>query len=417
MTVVGDDRSTRPEPDRLQLFAFSAATWNTHRIHYDRRLRRERGLPRRARAVAPARRVHHARAARRGRPRGRARHPARMAEPRPRRRRRHADLRRAQGRTRPGAEVTYELQERNAEGVVCVTAIATSELCLTRPSGCTARCARSAPSRRRRSGSCSAASSPATCTCSIGQEAVAAGVCDVLRRDDHITTTHRGHGHCVAKGGDVERMFAELLRTRDRLLRRQARARCTSPTPRAASSARPRSSAAASRWPSARRSRRRCSGSDRCGGRVLRRGRGRRGQLPRGAEPRRGVEAAARVRLREQRLRRAHARGRDTCARRCTSSRRPTASPASPVDGNDALAVRAAADAAVARARAGDGPTLLECAHLPLERPLRRRPRAVSHARRRRSRLGAGAIPSCGWRRSSARRGAAGASSAEVEAA
>jgi TPP-dependent pyruvate/acetoin dehydrogenase alpha subunit len=46
---------------------------------------------------------------------------------------------------------------------------------------------------------------------SIGQEAVAAGVCDVLRRDDHITTTHRGHGHCLAKGGDPERMYAELL--------------------------------------------------------------------------------------------------------------------------------------------------------------------------------------------------------------
>jgi TPP-dependent pyruvate/acetoin dehydrogenase alpha subunit len=46
---------------------------------------------------------------------------------------------------------------------------------------------------------------------STGQEAVAAGVCDVLRPDDHITTTHRGHGHCLAKGGDPERMFAELL--------------------------------------------------------------------------------------------------------------------------------------------------------------------------------------------------------------
>jgi TPP-dependent pyruvate/acetoin dehydrogenase alpha subunit len=46
---------------------------------------------------------------------------------------------------------------------------------------------------------------------STGQEAVAAGVCDVLRRDDHITTTHRGHGHCLAKGADPERMYAELL--------------------------------------------------------------------------------------------------------------------------------------------------------------------------------------------------------------
>lgn len=46
---------------------------------------------------------------------------------------------------------------------------------------------------------------------STGQEAVAAGVCSALTRDDYIATTHRGHGHCVAKGGDVERMFGELF--------------------------------------------------------------------------------------------------------------------------------------------------------------------------------------------------------------
>ena len=45
----------------------------------------------------------------------------------------------------------------------------------------------------------------------IGQEAVAVGVCEVLRRDDTITSTHRGHGHCLAKGASMERMFAELL--------------------------------------------------------------------------------------------------------------------------------------------------------------------------------------------------------------
>lgn len=45
---------------------------------------------------------------------------------------------------------------------------------------------------------------------SLGQEAVAVGVCDVLRHADRITTTHRGHGHCLAKGGDPERMFAEM---------------------------------------------------------------------------------------------------------------------------------------------------------------------------------------------------------------
>src|SRR5574339_131050 len=44
-----------------------------------------------------------------------------------------------------------------------------------------------------------------------GQEAVAVGVCQALRREDYITSTHRGHGHCLAKGASVNRMFAELL--------------------------------------------------------------------------------------------------------------------------------------------------------------------------------------------------------------
>jgi pyruvate dehydrogenase E1 component alpha subunit len=45
----------------------------------------------------------------------------------------------------------------------------------------------------------------------VGEEAVAVGVCEALRRDDVITSTHRGHGHCLAKGAAVNRMFAELL--------------------------------------------------------------------------------------------------------------------------------------------------------------------------------------------------------------
>src|SRR5438876_4600661 len=45
----------------------------------------------------------------------------------------------------------------------------------------------------------------------IGEEAVAVGVCAALRRDDYITSTHRGHGHCLAKGASLVRMFAELL--------------------------------------------------------------------------------------------------------------------------------------------------------------------------------------------------------------
>jgi acetoin:2,6-dichlorophenolindophenol oxidoreductase subunit alpha len=49
----------------------------------------------------------------------------------------------------------------------------------------------------------------------IGQEAVAVGACEALRKDDFITSTHRGHGHCLAKGADVRRMFAELLGKED----------------------------------------------------------------------------------------------------------------------------------------------------------------------------------------------------------
>jgi pyruvate dehydrogenase E1 component alpha subunit len=44
-----------------------------------------------------------------------------------------------------------------------------------------------------------------------GEEAVAVGVCEALNRDDFITSTHRGHGHCLAKGASIDRMFAELL--------------------------------------------------------------------------------------------------------------------------------------------------------------------------------------------------------------
>ncbi|HYL80852.1 MAG TPA: thiamine pyrophosphate-dependent enzyme, partial [Candidatus Acidoferrum sp.] len=45
----------------------------------------------------------------------------------------------------------------------------------------------------------------------IGQEAVSVGVCANLRRDDYMTSTHRGHGNCLAKGADPRLMMAELL--------------------------------------------------------------------------------------------------------------------------------------------------------------------------------------------------------------
>jgi TPP-dependent pyruvate/acetoin dehydrogenase alpha subunit len=44
-----------------------------------------------------------------------------------------------------------------------------------------------------------------------GQEAVAVGICEALERTDKITSTHRGHGHCIAKGAEFKEMFCELL--------------------------------------------------------------------------------------------------------------------------------------------------------------------------------------------------------------
>ena len=45
----------------------------------------------------------------------------------------------------------------------------------------------------------------------VGQEAVAVGVCASLRTSDRVTSNHRGHGHCIAKGADIRRMMAELF--------------------------------------------------------------------------------------------------------------------------------------------------------------------------------------------------------------
>jgi len=49
------------------------------------------------------------------------------------------------------------------------------------------------------------------CHVSIGQEAVAVGVCDALQPDDYVTSTHRGHGHFLARGGAMSALMAELM--------------------------------------------------------------------------------------------------------------------------------------------------------------------------------------------------------------
>jgi pyruvate dehydrogenase E1 component alpha subunit len=52
---------------------------------------------------------------------------------------------------------------------------------------------------------------PGTIHLYAGEEAVAVGVCSNLRKDDYITSTHRGHGHCIAKGAELKRIMAEIL--------------------------------------------------------------------------------------------------------------------------------------------------------------------------------------------------------------
>ena len=52
---------------------------------------------------------------------------------------------------------------------------------------------------------------PGTIHLYAGEEAVAVGVCSSLRKDDYITSTHRGHGHCIAKGAQLKRIMAEIL--------------------------------------------------------------------------------------------------------------------------------------------------------------------------------------------------------------
>lgn len=51
----------------------------------------------------------------------------------------------------------------------------------------------------------------------IGEEAVAVGICANLRKDDFVTSTHRGHGHCIAKGAPMDRLMAEFMGRRDGL--------------------------------------------------------------------------------------------------------------------------------------------------------------------------------------------------------
>lgn len=194
---------------------------------------------------------------------------------------------------------------------------------------------------------------------STGQEGVAVGMCSALRTDDHITTTHRGHGHCVAKGGDPERMFAELYGHVDGYCKGRAGSMhiadpgsgILGATAIVGGSFGMAIGAAFSAQ---------VLGLDRVSVAFFGEGAAAEGSLHE------ALNLAALWRLPmvfccENNHYAELTPVSDHLNGEVHAYARAHRLPGEVVDGNDVLAVRAAADQAVARARAGDGPTLLEC--------------------------------------------------------
>jgi pyruvate dehydrogenase E1 component alpha subunit len=193
----------------------------------------------------------------------------------------------------------------------------------------------------------------------IGEEAIAAGVCAALRADDLITSTHRGHGHVLAKGADPIRMLAELAGRETGLNRGRGGSMhaadvsagiCGANAIVGASAA----IAAGAAWSHQR------AGHDRVAVTFFGDGAVNQGVL---------LEALNLASLRrlpvifvcENNGFATTMRVRDTTAGSITGRAEAFGIPAETIDGMDPEAVLEAASGAVARARGGDGPTFLEC--------------------------------------------------------
>ncbi|OLE26099.1 MAG: pyruvate dehydrogenase [Actinobacteria bacterium 13_1_20CM_3_71_11] len=193
----------------------------------------------------------------------------------------------------------------------------------------------------------------------LGQEAIAAGVCAALRPDDLITSTHRGHGHVLAKGADPARMMAELAGRTTGLNRGRGGSMHAADFGVGILGANAIVGAAGAiatgaAWAS------RQAGLDRVAVTFFGDGAVNQGVL---------LEAMNLAALRRVPVL-------FVCENNGYATTMPTAGavagtitgraaafgiPSSTVDGMDPVAVSAAAEEAVARARAGEGPTLLEC--------------------------------------------------------
>jgi TPP-dependent pyruvate/acetoin dehydrogenase alpha subunit len=192
-----------------------------------------------------------------------------------------------------------------------------------------------------------------------GEEAVAVGVCSVLRRDDFITSTHRGHGHCLAKGASVDRMFAELLGKEPGYCHGKGGSMHIADPETGNLGANAIVAGSAGIATGAAMSAKQ-QGTDRVAACFF--GEGALGQ---------GVlyevmNMASLWKLPviyvcENNLYNEYTHYRETTAGQVTARAESFGIPAETVDGQDVLAVRTAASRAVERARGGEGPTFLEC--------------------------------------------------------
>ena len=140
----------------------------------------------------------------------------------------------------------------------------------------------------------------------LGQEAVAAGFAAAMRPDDMTFCTYRGHNHTLLRGAPMAALMGELAGRSIGYLRRARAVRCTSPTsPREPWAPTP-SSAPTFRWPPERPGPPNCGGTGPGVGVLLRRRHHQHRGLPRSRQPRGRLEAAGRLRVREQPLHGVH---------------------------------------------------------------------------------------------------------------
>ena len=189
----------------------------------------------------------------------------------------------------------------------------------------------------------------------IGMEAIAVGVCAALGADDFITSTHRGHGHCIAKGLDLKLMMAEIIGREDGYCRGRGGSMHITAIDKGCS-ARTRSSPARPRSPSAPPTGCACRGKDAVVVCFFGDGAANQGILHEACNlapsSARRPSSSARTTSGRSRLPRARLDRIEDIADRAAGY----GFPGVVVDGNDVLAVRERTAEAVARARAGDGP-------------------------------------------------------------